>query len=60
MAVSFLTLKFSNWNICFLQRKYSSICHLEKYSFATAGQLDNNVGLCKVRQYREKYGKWLG
>ena len=36
MALSFLTLKFSNWNICFLHRKYSSIRHLEKYCFATA------------------------
>ena len=36
MALSFLTLKFSNWNICFLNQKYSSIRHLEKYCFATA------------------------
>ena len=27
---SFLTRKFSNWNICFLQRKYSSIFQREK------------------------------
>lgn len=35
MAASFRTRKFSNWNICFLQRKYSSMRHLEKYVFAT-------------------------
>ena len=34
-AFSFCTRKFSNWNICFLQWKYSSIFHLEKESFAT-------------------------
>ena len=34
MAFNFRTRKFSNWNTYFLQRKYSSIRHREKYALA--------------------------